>query len=233
MLFAKIKFSRKCPNLQYHTLTRIYEHFANVMLKHLSMNNSVHVPCSGAHCGLASVHALDSFQPANGIVPLSACQQNVIYMQIACHCRPVSKTLFTCKWRVTTFVTACQQNVIYMQTAYHYRHVSKTSFTYKWCAIIGLSAKRHLHENGVPILALRSAKRHLHANAVPLSACQQTPFTCNWCATIVHCTVSKTPFTCKRRTTNGMSVKPYLHINGVPLSAYQQNAIYMKMTCQY
>ena len=131
MLFAKMKFSRKFPNLQYmyHTLTRIYEHFENVMLKHLSMTYSVHVSLCGAHYSLASGHALESFPPANGIVPLY---------------RPVSKTPFTCKWHATIGpsakrclhangmpLSARQQNAVYMQMACHYRPARKTPFTCK------------------------------------------------------------------------------------------------------
>ena len=65
-------------------------------------------------------------------VPLSACQQKAIFMQIACHYRPASKTSLTCK--------CC-----------HYRPASKRPFTCKWCATIGLPTKQHLHANGVPL----------------------------------------------------------------------------------
>ena len=144
MLFAKIKFSRKFPNLHYHTLTRIYEHFANLMLKHLSMIYIVYVSRCGAHCGLASGHVFETFQPANGIVPLSACQQNAIYVQMACNYQPASKTPFTCKRRVTNSMSAKRQ-----------LHANGVPFTCKWRAIYVQMAC------------------HLHANGVHLTACQQ------------------------------------------------------------
>ena len=142
------------------SLTRIYEHFAKVMLKHLSMTYSVYV----SRCG----------------------EQYRAWLQ-AMHLRLTSQQTVSC----------------------HYRPVSKTQFTCKWPATIGLSAKRYLHANGVPLLACQqttiymqmachfrpASNYHLHGNGVPISACQQNAIYMKMACQ--YRPASKTPFTCK------------------------------------